>query len=195
MHAHVYIKQVVLNLLSANLVLSGTNLKAACTNVHIHKVFCVNFVKDSWPCSKCVSALRSGEPAHQKTGPTLPSPWPQSPGGHTPVENRLYEASYSTVQAFFSWGDSSCIITQCQSHNKVLCLMKTPDTHCMSSCCFLVTHLYKHSKEEVGAELLHSLGHCLLVVAVHRLFLDLTGWQPEVRPALCMQATSGQAWT
>lgn len=64
-----------------------TILHSVCTNVCVNtesvlRGYC------SWPCSRCVSALRSGEPAHQTTDPAPPSPWPQSPEGHSPIEHR-----------------------------------------------------------------------------------------------------------
>lgn len=61
----------------------------------------------------------------------------------------------------------------------------------------LVTHLYKHSKEELRAELLDSLGHSLLVITVGCLLLDIVHWQAQMRAAICMQTfrhTHGYAY-
>ena len=46
------------------------------------------------------------------------------------------------------------------------------ESHLLTVCCDLVTDLYKDSKKELRAELLHSLGHRLLVVTMRCLFLD-----------------------
>jgi len=50
-------------------------------------------------------------------------------------------------------------------------------SHCrkedINPICNLATHLYKHAKEEVSAELLDSLGHGLPVITAFGLFLDV----------------------
>ncbi len=61
-------------------------------------------------------------------------------------------------------------------------------SHLLTACCDLATHLYKHSKEELRAELLDSLGHGLLVITVRCLFMDLLCWQPQTRSTICIQA-------
>lgn len=46
-------------------------------------------------------------------------------------------------------------------------------SYLLTACCDLATHLYKHSKEELRAQLLDSLGHGFLVITVRCLFMDL----------------------
>lgn len=64
--------------------------------------------------------------------------------------------------------------------------------HMLTACGRTVTHLYKHSKVELRAELLDSLGQSLLVITVWCLFLNFFCGQPQTRPALCMQTLHGQ---
>lgn len=54
-------------------------------------------------------------------------------------------------------------------------------------CCNLPTHLHEHSKEELTAELLDSLGRRLFIVAVRGLFLDFRCSQAEAGAAFCTQ--------
>lgn len=54
-------------------------------------------------------------------------------------------------------------------------------------CCNRLTHLNKHSKEELTAELLDSLGRRLFIITVRGLFLDFLLSQAELRAAFCSQ--------
>lgn len=109
-------------------------------------------------CSRCVSGLRIEEPGRQRTDPAPPSPWPQSPEDHTPVEAKQRP-----------WCSANTVFQRAES------------------CSSLPPHLHKHAKEELGAELLDSLGRRLFIVAVRGLFLDFCCGQAELGAAFCTQ--------